>query len=331
MRMSRLAVAIAAGLAASSVLATPITLPGPSVPLFIQFTDAEQVSASNSLLGQTGPIGNRGIVELSSIVRGTVLPPTGSDIQGGGANVFVNGFGPQVLGIFQDHVVPAPPGSPTKSDSGFLDLYWWDTNTQNTGTELASAANLAKWGVNSTTYTGFSCATGAETSDPGAGCFFLGRFDFTTGSDPGFPGIDIVSAVDAASADGTAKSYLDVDAGVPGFWSSQLNTNFFTLDPCNHPVGYVYAPNEGCLGPGTNPGAPGGISYTHATDIRLDNNFSHNGAGAWNVPGTDIFGLRSNDPGRTVSTSVPEPGSLTLLGLALAAFATVRRRWGRAG
>src|SRR5258706_8816617 len=184
--------AIAIGLlVASSALATPITLP--TAPLFVQFTDAEQVSNSNSLVGAGGaPIGNRGIVEISTIVLGTALSPIGSDIQGGGGNVFVNGFGPQILGVFQDHVT-----SPGKSDTGFLDLYWWDSNSQNVGTELSSAANLTKFNVTSDAYANFSCTAVAGQSS--AGCVFLGRFDFTTGADPGFPAVSIISPVDPAS------------------------------------------------------------------------------------------------------------------------------------
>jgi hypothetical protein len=135
----------------------------------------------------------------------------------------------------------------------------------------------------------------------------------------------IASASDPSNGDGTAKSYLDVNTSVPGDWSSQLNTNFFTRDPCGNVVGFSYPPGGGCPG---NPAAPGGVSFTHAPDIRLNNVFDHNGATAWNVPGTDIVGLRSNDPGRTsaVQQEIPEPDSLALIGLGIGALAFVLRR-----
>src|SRR4030081_675358 len=90
-----LAVFAAAVLTGATVLAAPITLP--VSPLFIQYTNDEQFSISNSILskdattGATTKEGNWGILQISSIVKGTALNPPGTDIQGGGANVFTDG------------------------------------------------------------------------------------------------------------------------------------------------------------------------------------------------------------------------------------------------
>src|ERR671923_1851951 len=100
MKKSTLVLSAAMALGASWVFADPIVLPN-NTPLFIQYIDAEQFSPTNQLPGATGLINTRGIIQVQSIVVGTALLPLGSDIQGGGANVFVNGFGPQVLGLFQ--------------------------------------------------------------------------------------------------------------------------------------------------------------------------------------------------------------------------------------
>src|SRR5260370_40964842 len=87
-----LAVFAAAVLTGATVMAAPITLP--VGPLFIQYTNDEQFSLTNSIhstAATTGAVtseGNWGILQISSIVKGTALNPTGSDIQGGGANEF---------------------------------------------------------------------------------------------------------------------------------------------------------------------------------------------------------------------------------------------------
>jgi hypothetical protein len=84
-----------------------------------------------------------------------------------------------------------------------------------------------------------------------------------------------------------------------GLWASQLDSNFFTLDANGQPL-------------------------VPAQDTRTDSNFSQNGAAKWNVPGTDIIGLRSNDPVRLAAT--PEPGTLSLFGLGLVGMGFLRRR-----
>src|SRR5260370_35258310 len=100
-----LAVFAAAVLTGATVMAAPITLP--VGPLFIQYTNDEQFSLTNSIhstAATTGAVtseGNWGILQISSIVKGTALTPPGRDIQGGGANVFTDGgdAGHQITGI----------------------------------------------------------------------------------------------------------------------------------------------------------------------------------------------------------------------------------------
>jgi hypothetical protein len=305
MRHISMTALIAAGIISSAgAMAGPIPLP--SGPLYAQYSSAEQFSSNNDICGtsvcaagQQGE-GNWGIFQLSILQQGTVLSPTGSDIQGGGNTVFFNGNPQhsQILGIWYDVQNAGLVNGAERSTGGVMDLYWWNNNNQNVGTELSNAANLAKRTAQNE-YTGFTCASGNT-----ANCTFLAQLDFVGGADPSNYAYTIASSVDPASSDGTSKSYLNIDPNVVGAWTSILDSNFFTLDPNNVPFALA----------GLDP-----------RDVRLDNNFTHNGAGAWSVAGTDIVGLRDNDPARLAR--IPEPGTLALAGVALLALAFTRRRY----
>jgi PEP-CTERM motif-containing protein len=297
-----LAVFAAAMLTGATVMAAPITLP--VSPLFIQYTNDEQFSVSNSIHSTnatTGAVtseGNWGILQISSIVRGTALNPLGSDIQGGGASVFAGGGpgGPQITGIFYGTHVNGPSG--LSATGGVIDLYWRDVGTANTGADLAAGFDPARR-LNQKTYTGY-----AEPLNPSF--IFLAQLVYGPGCDSGGAN-HVCTGVAPGTGDGTAKSYQSVNLAAGGLWASQLDTNFFTLDANGQPMS--------------------------PQDVRSDSNFSVNGASAWNNPGgclpadpqpCDIIGLRSNDPVRALVT--PEPATLTLFGLGLLGAGFMRRR-----
>jgi len=287
-----LAVFAAAVLTGATVMAAPITLP--VSPLFIQYTNNEQFSLSNSIHSTnptTGAVtseGNWGILQISSIVRGTALTPPGSDIQGGGATVFTDGGigGHQITGIFYGTTVN--PGG-LSAQGGVIDLYWQDVGKANTGADLAAGFNPALR-ANQKTYTGY-----AEPLNPAF--IFLAQLAFGPGCDSN-PAHNVCTGVAPGTGDGTAKSYQSVNLAAGGLWASQLDTNFFTLDANGQPL------------------AP-------AQDTRTDSNFTQNGASAWNGGG-DIIGLRSNDPVRALVT--PEPATLSLFGLGMLGVGFLRRR-----
>src|SRR5262245_16977531 len=298
----------------SGAFAVPPTLPTDQ-PIFIQYVNAEQFSLTNSISSPTSSgEGNWGIVQVTSLTQGTALNPQGSDIQGGGTPVSLAGG--QILGIFYDiHIVDG-----NHATGGQLDLYWWEgVAAQNVGTELSSGANLAKRTAQDQ-YTGFTCATGNT-----ANCTLLAHLTFEEGANPGDTSTTIFSPVQPGTGDGTSKSYLSVDTSVQGAWTGILDSNFFTLDPCDNPVGHVYVALENCPTTGSPIAGSGGVSFPAAQDVRLDNNFTRGGALAWDQTG-GIIGLRSNDPARAFVISVPAPGTLVLLGLGLLSLGASRFR-----
>jgi hypothetical protein len=303
-----LAVFAAAVLTGATVMAAPITLP--VSPLFVQYTSNEQFSLSNSIQtttpgGTPTTEGNWGILQISSIEKGTAQNPRGTDIQGGGANVFVNGQagGNQITGIFYGVQNIGVNQGGFSSTGGFIDLYWQDVGTANTGADLATGFDPLRR-PNQKTYTGYAEPLNKDF-------IFLAQLVFGPGCDSD-PTHHVCTGIVPGTKDGVAASYQSVNLAAGGVWASQLDTNFFTLDA------------------NTDPLVP-------AQDVRTDSRFSQNGATGWNgvvdascptgttgVAPCDIIGLASSDPVRALVT--PEPATLTLFGLGLLGVGFLRRR-----
>src|SRR6266436_803078 len=112
-----LAVFAAAVLTGATVMAAPITLP--VGPLFIQYTNDEQFSLTNSIHSTnatTGAVGH----QITGIFYGTTVNPGGLSAHG-----------------------------------GVVDLYWRDVGAANTGADLAAGFNPARR-LNQNTYTGYA-------------------------------------------------------------------------------------------------------------------------------------------------------------------------------
>ena len=302
MKKLTLAVFTAWTLISASVFATPIALPGG--PLFFEFLTAEQYSKTNDINNiknprgaGTPPEGNWGIAEVTSILAGKALAPTGSQIDPLGPTIFSNGQngGQQILGIF--YGVQNNPGSPDTSKFGTLDLYFWSSNSQNVSSEFSNASLAKRSGIDGSQYTGFTCQANTLT------CTFLARFRFTPGADVSSQINTIFSPLGSSDF----ESYLSVDTATPGAWTDLLNTNYFTLNPINQTCGATT------------------VSCTSANDLRADGHFTQFGAGGWDIAGTDIIGLAKNGAFRALV--VPEPNSLALfcIGLIVAGAAGARR------
>jgi hypothetical protein len=287
-----LAVFAATVLTGATVMAAPIELP--LGPLFIQYTNNEQFSPSNSIqttnaaTGAPTTEGNWGILQVSSIQRGTAQNPRGSDIQGGGGHVFNDGGvgGNQITGIFYGTTI-LPDGR--TGQGGVIDLYWRDAGSANTGADLAAGFDPTRR-LNQRTYTGY-----AEPLNPAF--TFLAQLVYGPGCDSN-PTHNVCTATTPGTGDGTAESYQSVNLAAGGVWASILDSNFFTLDA-------------------------NGLPLDPAQDVRTASRFSINGAAAWNGQG-DILGLASSDPARL--EVVPEPATLSLVGLGLLGVGFLRNR-----
>jgi len=288
--------AVALLCAAGTATAAPITLPS-GEPIYGQYGNMEQFSATNSVTGPPGyaaaattcsvavHCGDWGVLLISTLQHGGVVDPN-LDISGG-TPFFTDGgkSGNQITGIFWGFKVE--PGDPTEASGGFLDLYWHDNGA---GVDAACLAG--------------GCLPDAATVGKFGSGTFLARLNFASGIDPES---DVTQKANIAPSVGNGHSdgFLNVDTSVPGAWTSALNTQWFIPHP--------------------DPGCPS-CTFFGNRDIRFSSFFNVD-LGSWFVPGTDIVGLRSNDPVRGFTTStVPEPATLTLLGMGLASLGYRRRK-----
>lgn len=277
--------------------AVPVTLP--AGPIFIDYRSAEQYSVSNDINNALNPAapgvseGNWGIVQVDRIRVGQALSPAGWQIDPLGPTIFTNAIGgPQILGIF--YGVQQSPGSPVVSTGGSLDLYYWNSNTQDVAAET-TLGNLSKRsGLAGSQYSGFTCLP----STPG--CTFLVRLDFSPGADIGSQ----VNTIYSPPSTNSFETYYTVDTSVQGDWTDEFDSNYFSLNPAQQTCG----------------GA--GVSCQSANDVRTDGTYGVTSVGGWSIAGTDIIDLRKDGASRAFD--IPEKGSLPLAVLALALLALAR-------
>jgi hypothetical protein len=261
----------------------------PDGPLYLKFTGQEQIATNGATTWNANGVNeiNWGVFTIETMYKGKVVTPHDS-MDPITPAIYANGFsGGQITGMFYGVEAGTPSTSPLNAFPATGG--YLDLYWRDTSVLSASSTDS----LNPTAVRcGFSCANGFTQGT------FLARIMFDTGMDTGNTTNTIVGTTIPSSNgfSGVADSYGSVVAdamvnGQAGLWASQLNSDWFS-------------------------------SYLGLRDLRFKNSYNYNEE--WNG-GANILGARIDDPAQAFS-AVPEPGVLSLMGLAMVGMGAALRR-----
>ncbi|MBQ5942594.1 MULTISPECIES: PEP-CTERM sorting domain-containing protein [unclassified Massilia] len=279
--------ALSFGAAAAPATALP---PG---PIYLKFTGQEQIAVNGATTFAGSKEINWGVFIISTLDVGSVntphdqIDPTGNEFFSNGASRGGADKGSQITGMF--YGIEQGEASPTNqfpATKGYMDLYWRDLNLFSKSSLDTNLSPSNPNPLKPNVRCGWDCAAGFTDGT------FLGRLFFDTGMDVNSSVNTIVGSTIPSSNGftGTADSYASVDMTHMGLWSEQLDSDFF----------------KNSLG---------------TRDLRFKNSYNYNRN--FNG-GPNILGARIDDPGQAYA--LPEPGALSLMGLAMVGMGAALRR-----
>ncbi len=290
------------GATAVSVSAHAVFIPAAG-PTYIKFDNREQFCSDNCITSGGVAEDNWGIALAATVSFGTVVVP-GSTIALG-LPQFTSGASAQITAMFYGLQQESLVSGVLESKGGFMDLYYDEPGLVGGGTIVNIAGLLPGSRTALDQYAGITDGV------------FLGRIAFAAGVNP----IDALTTITANNSgfpdsllSGSAMGYGNAVVGATnwqgttGVWEDVLNTDFFTNI--------------------------GGTPLAFGTrDVQFRYEFSS--LDAWSTgcnptgEGT-CLGASSADPitfsAGIVSNPVPEPGTLSVLGVALLGLGAIRRQ-----